>query len=102
MMRVSKLTSRVSSMVAAWDSVSQSDWLPMISPTRGATSCCSRSISPVCCSGPRGKARSVSFDGMDMVGGLRQAMLSGISRLSSQAISSLSISLRFFRRCICN
>ena len=29
-------------------------------------------------------------------------MLSGISRLSSQAISSFSISLRFFSRCRCN
>jgi hypothetical protein len=46
--------------------------------------------------------------GRRMGGGLgregtgRYAMLSGISRLSSQPISSRSMSLRFFSRCKCN
>ena len=52
----------------------QSDWLPMMMPTR--------------------TTRRDAVPRHD-----RQAMLSGISRLSSQATSSLSISLRFLSRC---
>ena len=67
-MRISWVTASCSSVAAAWRSVAQSDWLPMMI----ATSRC------------------------------HQAMLSGISRLSSQAISSFNISLRFFSRCRCS
>ena len=48
----------------------------------------------------RRPVRLAAHDDADEGG--HQAMLSGISRLSSQAISSFSISLRFFSRCRCN
>ncbi len=53
----------------------------------------------------RGPVRLAAHDDADQrsrVARSSQAMLSGISRLSSQAISSRSISLRFFSRCRCN